>query len=289
MNATDWNTTGLIADFQRFSLHDGPGIRMTVFLKGCNMRCAWCHNPETIYPKAEYLWKEENCIHCGGCKEGCFSGARVLCGTEMTVAAVMEEIRKEQPYFGKEGGVTVSGGEPGMQADFTEKLLRACREEGIHTAVETNMSLPEELLRPLWEQADLLLADLKLWDGEAHRRWTGIANDRIKENIRACAERNIPLILHTPVMAGVNDSAEEIGAIARFAKELKSLLFYELLPYHPLGLSKGKSEHFTPTAFEKPGTERLEELARAGCREGVEMRVAGKRIVADLQMKEGRK
>lgn len=278
MQEADWNTTGLVADFQRFSLHDGPGIRMTVFMKGCNMRCAWCHNPEAIYPQAEYLWKEENCIHCGGCEEGCFAGARVLCGTEMTVAEVMEEIRKERPYFGQDGGVTVSGGEPGMQADFVEKLLRACKEEGIHTAVETNMSLPKERLRPLWQQADLLLADLKLWDDSAHRRWTGIGNEGIRENIRACAALGIPLILHTPVMAGVNDSAEEIGAIAGFAKSLDSLWFYELLPYHPLGLSKGRTEHFTPEIFKKPETEKLEELARIGCREGIEMRVAGKRM-----------
>lgn len=270
---------GLIADFQRFSVHDGPGIRMTVFLKGCNMRCAWCHNPETIYAKAEYLWKEENCIHCGQCSEGCFSGARVLCGTEMSVAAVMEEIRKEQPYFGADGGVTVSGGEPGMQADFVENLLRACREEGIHTAVETNMSLPGEVLRPLWQQADLVLADLKLWDDKAHKRWTGIGNRQIRENIRLCAGLGSLLILHTPVIAGVNDSAEEIAAIARFARELKSLQFYELLPYHPLGLSKGRSEHFTPTPFEKPGAEKLMELAQAGAGEGIEMRVAGKSIV----------
>lgn len=279
INYDDRNATGLIADFQRFSLHDGPGIRMTVFMKGCNMRCAWCHNPETIYPKAEYLWKEENCIHCGGCEEGCFAGARVLCGTEMTVAQVLEEIKKERPYFGQEGGVTISGGEPGVQAEFAWKLLRACRKEGIHTAVETNMSLPPKQLRPLWQQADLILADLKLWDDKAHRRWTGIGNERIKENLRTCAAMHIPLILHTPVMAGVNDTPEEIGAIARFAGSLDSLLFYELLPYHPLGLSKGKTEHFASEAFQKPDGKRLEELARLGCREGIEMRVAGKRIV----------
>ena len=269
---------GLIADFQRFSLHDGPGIRMTVFLKGCNMRCSWCHNPETIHTQAEYLLKPENCIHCGQCDEGCFAGARVLCGTQMTVEEVMEEIRKERPYFGEDGGVTLSGGEPGMQAAFAQKLLAACRAEGIHTAMETNMSLPQEVLRPLWEQTDLLLADLKLWNSSAHKRWTGIGNERIKDNILSSSAAGVPLILHTPVVAGVNDNEEEIGAIARFASTLDHLWFYELLPYHPLGLSKGKSQYFTPKAFEKPSAERLEALAAAAAKSGIEVRIAGKRF-----------
>lgn len=276
MKAEGKKTVGLIADFQRFSLHDGPGIRMTVFLKGCNMHCAWCHNPETIYPKQEYVMRPERCIHCGKCEEGCFSGARVLCGMEMTVEEVLEEIRKEQPFFGSDGGVTISGGEPGMQAEFTENLLKACAQEGIHTAVESNMSLPETVMRPIWENANLILADLKIWDSETHREWTGIGNERIKKNIRACAAAGKPIILHTPVVAGVNDSEEEIGAIAAFAAGLSTLVCYELLPYHPLGLSKGTVEHFCPVRFEKPSGYRMEELAETGRRIGVPMRIAGK-------------
>lgn len=278
MEEKSWNITGLVADIQRFSLHDGPGIRTTIFVKGCNMRCAWCHNPETIYPKPETLLKPERCIGCGKCDEGCYSGARVLCGTEMTVREALTEIRKEQPYFGEDGGVTISGGEPGCQPEFTRELLRACKEEGIHTAVETNMSLAAEVLRPIWELADLILADLKIWKEEKHKKWTGVGNARIRENIAACSRHGTPLILHTPVVKGVNDSLEEITAIAAFAGGLPSLLYYELLPYHPLGLSKGTTEHFQPMAFSAPGKADLEQLALAAGKYGIPVRIAGKSI-----------
>lgn len=278
-------TAGLVADIQRFSVHDGPGIRTVIFLKGCNLRCAWCHNPETIHPNPEYLLKPEHCIGCGKCEEGCFSGARVLCGTEMTVEEVLHEVLMEKPYFGNDGGVTISGGEPGCQPEFALALLQACREAGIHTAVETNMTLPERILAPVWQAADLILADLiladlKLWDEEAHIKWTGISNVRIRENILACSCSGRQIILHTPVIKGINDNEEEITAIARFAGGLSSLRFYELLPYHPLGLSKGRSEHFEPMKFSAPDKERLEELARIGLSFGIPVRISGRKITA---------
>lgn len=271
---------GVVADIQRCSYHDGAGIRTSVFLKGCNMRCAWCHNPETIAPEPQYLLHPDKCIGCGKCAEGCFSGARTLCGREMTAEAVVREILLDAPYYGADGGVTVTGGEPSVQAEFAEAILRSCRAQGIHTAVETNLLAPWETLLPMLRQADLIMADLKVFDAEAHRQWTGVPNGRIKENFRRIRELGTPLILRTPVVAGVNDTEEALGAIARFAAALPTLRYFELLPYHSLGLSKGTIEGsaFTPVEFEKMSLRRVLELGQSVRPLCPKLRVAGRAL-----------
>lgn len=265
---------GMIADIQRFSLHDGPGIRTTVFLKGCNLRCAWCHNPETISFQPQVLLHPEKCIGCGGCKEGCFAGARVLCGVERTVDDVLRDVLLDAPFYGSDGGVTVSGGEPLCQPEFTAALLAACRATGVRTAVESNLTLPWAVAWSVLQHCDLLMADLKLWDPEEHRRWTGQSNEQIEANLLRAADAGLPVLLRTPVIPGVNDREEEIRAIARFAKGLSTLVCYELLPYHPLGLSKGQVEGWQAAEFAKPSKDRMMELARAAMEEGVVVRVA---------------
>ncbi len=262
--------TGLIADIQRCSLHDGPGIRTTIFMKGCNLRCAWCHNPETLSFEQETLFHPERCIHCGFCEQGCFSGARVVCGREMTPDQAAEEALKDSSYYGQEGGITISGGEPTCQSAFVAELMQILKRAGVHTAVETNLCCAPEALEPILDHCDLVMADLKLFDEQKHRRFTGAGNEDIKRNLKALRK---PLILRTPVVCGVNDDAEEIGAIARFANELETLLYYELLPYHPLGLSKGAGEQ---TRFSAPDKEKMKELADAARQCRVQVRVAGR-------------
>lgn len=270
--------TGLVADIQRCSYHDGGGIRTSVFLKGCNLSCAWCHNPETIAPYSQYLIDESKCIGCGKCQEGCFSGARTLCGKEMTPQEVVETVLLDAPYYGAEGGVTVTGGEPSVQAEFAAAVLEACREKGIHTAVETNLFAPWAVLTPMLEQVEFLMADLKLFCSEAHQRWTGAGNEQIKENLLRLKEWNTPLVLRTPVVPGVNDSQEELGQIAAFTAQLPNLRYYELLPYHSLGLSKGRLEPagFVPTTFEKISLKRVMELGQAVAPYCPSLRVAGR-------------
>lgn len=269
MSTETGKITGLVADLQRCSIHDGPGLRTTVFLKGCQLNCAWCHNPETISFSPEEMRYPEKCIGCGECESGCFSGARVICGKEMTVSEVMEEVLLDKPYYGKDGGVTVSGGEPLCQPSFTEAILLECRSRGIHTALESNLCLPAQKALPILAKADLLMADLKLWDPKLHEKWTGLSNEAVKENFMKASELGIPVILRTPVVSGINDSEHEIRAIARFASGLKTLRYYELLQYHPLGIGKAQALGRTQQRFPQPSKEDLSRLAAAAEDEGV--------------------
>ena len=227
---------GMITDIQHASVHDGPGIRTTVFLKGCPFHCAWCHNPECIAFEPQLLWYPEKCIGCGKCEEGCFSGAKVICGKEMTVQEVFEEIMLDKPYYSDNGGVTVSGGEPLAQPEFTLALLKKCRENHIHTAIETCLYIYHE---EIFKHCDLIMADLKIWDEEKHKQYTGVSNKSIIENFKKLDKLNIPFIMRTPVIEGITDV--EVKEISRFAKTLKNIQKYELLPYHPLGITKARA------------------------------------------------
>ena len=248
---------GMIADIERASVHDGPGIRTVIFLKGCPLACRWCHNPECISPEIEEMYYPDKCIGCGMCKSGCYAGARVKCGREMTVSSVMTEILRDRGYYKNGGGVTISGGEPFMQREFLSALIDACKREGIHTAVETSMIIyDEEILSKL----DLVMFDLKLPDDERHREWTGVPVHGIRENIKKCAALGVPMLARTPVVPGVNADVGTIGEIAAFLRELPAVYKYELLPYHPLGISKRQALGMPVTEFEIPSKSMMEEL-----------------------------
>lgn len=298
---------GWVADIQRFSVHDGPGIRTTVFLKGCGLRCAWCHNPETLKPGRELQVLPERCIGCGRCLEACPAGARskeggamrhrrdlcaacgrcaaacapgalVMIGREMEPSEVLAEVLEDAPFYRNSGGgMTLSGGEPLFQPGFSVELLRGAKEAGVHTAVETSLAAPWDRVASFLPHTDLFLADLKLMDPAGHRRWTGAPNDGILENLRRLSGEARGLLVRTPVVPGVNDSPEAIGAIAEFVKGLPSKPAYELLPYHPLGAGKYRSlgieRRFDGAAPPSPG--RMRELAGEAARRGVAVRMAG--------------
>ena len=255
----------LITDIQRFSLNDGPGIRTTVFFKGCNMRCAWCHNPETLSNERELMFYPDKCIGCGKCfgvcpsgaqrteggihvvdrsqciacgkcAEVCYAEALTMIGREMTVEQIMAEIVQDKAYYeASGGGVTLSGGEVLCHADFALSLARACRAEGIPVAIETNLSFPYEHIKPLLSEVDLVMADLKLFDDEAHKQYVGVSNKNTLDNLARVGK---PLIVRTPLIPEVTDTKENLRAIGEFLAGLDNLLCYQLLNFNPLGASK---------------------------------------------------
>ncbi len=259
---------GLITTIQRMSLHDGPGIRSTVFLKGCNLHCAWCHNPETLSRKPELEWIGQKCIGCCSCTEVCPTGAfskqngslvfrKNLCsvcfrclpvcyaeaigkvGREVSPEDVFAEAEQDFPFFKNSGGgITLSGGEPMLQPEFTMQTLALFKKAGIHTALDTNMTIAWSRYEKVLPYADLVLADLKMMNPELHQKWTGKRNETILENLHQLDTTGIPYFIRTPVVPGVNDNEKEITAMTTFAASLKNLKKYELLPYHTLGSCK---------------------------------------------------
>lgn len=247
---------GLVADIQRASIHDGSGIRTTVFFKGCPLSCKWCHNPECISFEKEVLYYPEKCIHCGMCDKGCFSGARVVCGKSMTADEVLSEIMLDVPYYGDTGGVTFSGGEPFAQGKFLNACIDKCRENGINCAVETSLIYFDE---EIFKKLDFVMADLKIWNSDLHKEYTGVGNEKIIENFENLNKINIPIIARTPVIPEINQGIDKISA---FLKTLPNVRKYELLPYHPLGNSKRKALGQKADGFSVPSKEYMKELEK---------------------------
>lgn len=264
---------GAVFNIQRFSLHDGPGIRSVVFFKGCLMRCAWCANPEGLRQDIDVLWRSNNCQHCGACVESCLNGIHLwrnqrhvmnasascdgcgLCeetcsaqalkvvGRWMTLEAVRNEVVKDVLYYQTSGGgVTLSGGEVMLQPDFAHGLLQALRREGIHTAVETAGFAPWSAIQKVCAVADLVLYDFKLADDMLHQRYTGVSNIRILRNLEKLLMLEIPLRLRIPVIPGVNDTPQEINnmleTITHITAGKKQFQGIDLLPYHAFGVKK---------------------------------------------------
>ena len=263
--------SGLVFNVQRYSVHDGPGIRTTVFLKGCPLRCTWCHNPEGMSPGREMIVIESRCSACGTCRAACLAadslpgvgpippghaactlcgacvsacptGARQIVGREMTVSEVMAEVSRDGLFYDDSGGgVTFSGGEPLHQPRFLRALLEASRSAGFRTALDTCGYAASRVLSEVAPLTDLFLYDLKMIDDEKHRRYTGVSNQAILENLRILNRAGANLWLRMPIIPGVNDSDSDVEAAARFVSTLGSVRQVHLLPYHAAGSHKYRS------------------------------------------------
>lgn len=265
-------------DIQRNSFVDGPGIRTTVFFKGCNLKCAWCHNPESQSAKPQMMFYKDKCTGCGKCKSVCpyhleqceLCGkctlycpvdARMVCGKEHTVDEVLKEVLKDKAFYETSGGgVTFSGGECMLQIDFLAEILKKCKENGIHTAVDTAGHIPFESFEKILPYTDLFLYDIKIFDSQKHKQYVGVSNELILENLKKLFERKAKLWIRVPVIPDVNDSIEEIQKIKDFLKTIGTAEKIELLPYHAMGENKYRAIGKEPQIFKTPDAENMKRL-----------------------------
>lgn len=268
----------MLFDIQRGSFVDGPGIRTTVFFKGCNLSCAWCHNPESQSPKMQMMLHGERCVGCGKCAEKCpnhlescdFCGkcalfcphdARELCGREYDADEVLATVKKDRAYYENSvGGVTASGGECMLQIDFLEEFLCKCKQEGIHTAVDTAGHVPFAFFERILPYTDLFLYDVKLMDREAHKRYVGVDNALILENLGRLLLLGAPIWVRIPVIGGVNDTVENMRAVRDFLDAHGKPQKVELLPYHAMGEHKYASLSREVRRFSVPSEAKMAEL-----------------------------
>ena len=238
---------GTIFNIQRFCVNDGPGIRTTVFLKGCPLSCVWCHNPESQRFEPEILFYKDKCTGCGRCVGitaadrdfVCFNGAKEICGKTVSANEVTAEVLKDKPFYENSGGgVTLSGGEPLAQYDFSLELLKMAQENGIHTAVETCGYAERSKILEIAKYVDLFLFDCKETDPELHKEYTGFDNKIILENLKALSDAGSKIILRCPIIPGFNDRAEHFKGISEIADKFSGIEHIEIEPFHPLGEGK---------------------------------------------------
>jgi len=256
----------LVFDIQRFSIHDGPGIRTTVFFKGCPLKCMWCANPESLNPFPEIMFNEARCTNCyrcvsvcpsgaimqrsgtvfidrkkcdgcGKCVDVCYSGALHLCGRYMSSEEILNEVERDVPFYEmSNGGMTASGGEPLMQHESLIELFAGAHERGINTALETSGYASWKIFSKVLKHTDLVLYDLKIVDPKIHKEMTGVANELILKNIERISREGVPTVVRIPVIPNYNIVTEEdIHGMGRFVKKLEGIERIDLLPYHRLG------------------------------------------------------
>jgi pyruvate formate lyase activating enzyme len=298
--------SGLVSNIQKFSVQDGPGIRTTVFLKGCPLSCWWCHNPEGRLRHSEIIVIETRCIRCGGCVEvctdgssssgefpwrgsedcrlcgscvdACPTGARQMIGARMTVEEVMSEILKDEIFYDDSGGgVTFSGGEPLMQPQFLRSLLEECRTRGIHTAVDTCGYAPFENIMAVAWLTDLFLYDLKIMDDNLHLHYTGVSNEVILQNLRSLGRIHDNIWIRIPIIPGVNDSDDQLEKMGAFAAGIGSVRQVNLLPYHATGIPKFRrlGEVYRLPELKSPTSEFMEALVGRFAALGLNARAGG--------------
>jgi len=298
---------GIIFDIKRFALHDGPGIRTTVFMKGCSLRCRWCHNPESILPDPQMSFRSDRCTQCGACVDACSigavavrdgalitderrcsacgrcvepcpTGAREIIGREVTADEVIAIAARDRVFYEESGGgVTFSGGEPLVQADFLRAMLSACRDQSLNTAVDTSCHCKWNVLETIVPLTALFLCDIKHMDSAAHQEMTGSGNERILENIQALADSGAEINIRFPVIPGFNDDEANIEALGNFVSCLGKVEKIDLLPYNENGLSKSRRFDVPIQPFEghNPGENRMKTISDRLSQKGLKVTCGG--------------
>lgn len=297
---------GTIINIQKYSVHDGPGIRTTTFFKGCPLRCWWCHNPETHLKRHEIMFFEDRCTTCGRCVENCpskaieikdshivtdndkctlcgrctdvcLNEAKEFVGSNITASDLMKELLKDQMFYEQSnGGVTFSGGEPMLYADFLNEVLTRCKRVGLHTAIETSGYAPWEEFGKIIDKVDLFLYDLKIMDNEKHKKYIGADNKLILDNLTKICEENSNVIIRMPIIAGINDNCHHIEEVIKYISNL-NIIEVNLLPYHKMGMDKYKrvNKTYQLTGNEVPTNEKMNEFAEMFKKAGIKVKIGG--------------
>ncbi|MBA7651275.1 Choline trimethylamine-lyase activating enzyme [subsurface metagenome] len=292
---------GIIFDVKRYAIHDGPGIRTTVFLKGCPLQCQWCQNPEGIEPGPEIFVRQKRCAEdCDACVSACPQGAiskdgnsieidRAKCdfcgntaleivGREVTVAEALVEMERDRVFFDESGGgITFSGGEPLMQLDFLLALLPEIKKRNIHVTLDTSGFVSFKDLERVSDQVDLFLYDLKIMDDEKHKEYTGVSNRIILENLRELTERGKPVAVRIPLISGVNDDDQSIQLLTEYLRSLKNIKQISLLPYHSGGCEKYRNlrKEDSLKTFQPPSGKRIDEIEKILIEAGFSVKTGG--------------
>jgi len=298
---------GLVFDIKKYAIHDGPGIRTTVFFKGCPLECKWCHNPESRSAYAEHGFRKSRCVGCGRCVEtcpeqaisiidnravtemnkcklcgrcvdACMTCAREIIGQEMSVGEVMAEVEQDVIFYDESGGgVTLSGGEPLMQPEFLLAVLNQCKRQRIHTAVDTSCYAESKIIEMVGGKANMFLCDIKHMDSEIHKRFTGAGNNLILDNIKLLSEVGKEIIIRIPVIPGFNDEKANIDATGKFTASLPNVIRVDILPFNLGG--KEKSARLTAQSeylqVETPDAEQMNSIAKNLSKYGLEVKIGG--------------
>lgn len=293
-------------NIQKYSIHDGPGIRTTVFLKGCPLNCWWCHNPESQKVSPEIMFFKERCTLCGSCIKRCTqkaiefvdgyptvdeskctlcgkccdfcpNNARELVGSNLTVKELMKEIIKDEAFYDESnGGVTFSGGEPLMHADYLNNVLKVCKTKGIHTTIDTSGYATWEQFEKIVDNVDLFLFDIKHMDNEKHLKYTGVGNVLIFENLIKLSQRGNNIYIRMPIIAGINDDDENIELSVKFLSKL-NIIHVNLLPYHKMGMDKYRriNREYKLSGLETPSDEVISKIADKFKKAGIKIKIGG--------------
>lgn len=262
---------GIIFNIQKFCTNDGPGIRTTVFVKGCPLSCLWCHNPESNSAKPELFYNKEKCTRCGKCvavcpechsisdegehiferskckacgkcAETCYADSLELCGHEKEIDEIIAEVLKDEAFYeNSDGGMTISGGEPMACFSFTKELLKAAKDKKLHVCMETSGFGKAEHFEEIAQFVDIFLFDYKLTNPAEHKKYTGVSNDIILENLKLLDSLGAKTILRCPIIPTINDNDEHFEGIAKTANSLKNIIEINIEPYHPMGSGKTQS------------------------------------------------
>lgn len=297
---------GNIINIQKYSVHDGPGIRTTIFFKGCPLSCWWCHNPESQNIQHEIMFFEERCTSCGNCVKRCPQNAiavkdtylivdknkcalcgkctdfcprnaREYVGRDMTVPELMKEIIKDEVFYDESsGGVTFSGGEPLIHADFLDEVLKKCKDRGIHTAVDTSGYVSWDKFEKIADKVDLFLFDLKHMNNEKHIKYMNVPNLLILENLKKLSDKGCNIFIRIPIIVGVNDDEENISETIKFLSNL-NIVQVNLLPYHKMGMNKYRrlKMDYKLSGMEKPSNEKMDEIVGKFREIGVKVKIGG--------------